>query len=34
MVIKIPTQGFSDFLFRAHVPADGFPVTLDLFDNE
>jgi len=34
MVIRIPGQGFNDVLFRAYVPEDGFPVTLDLFDDE
>src|SRR5580704_6965308 len=34
MVIRIPSQGFNDVLFRAYVPEDGFPVTLDLFDDE
>jgi hypothetical protein len=34
MVIRIPAQGFNDVLFRAYVPEQGFPVTLDLFDDD
>lgn len=31
-VFRIAKAGFRDVLLRAYVPADGFPVSLDLFD--
>jgi hypothetical protein len=31
IVVSVPRQGFSDILFKAYIPTDGFPVTLDLF---
>ncbi len=32
--ILVPKHNLSDTLFRAYVPMDGFPVTLDLFDEQ
>lgn len=32
--LVIVIDGFRDTLFRAYVPMDGFPVTLDLFGDE
>jgi hypothetical protein len=32
-VFRLPKASFRDVLLRAHVPVDGFPVTLDLFDD-
>ncbi len=34
LAIRLKDPEFSDFLFRAYVPPDGFPVTLDLFGDE
>ncbi len=34
MVIRVPTKdqpGYTGNLFRAYIPSDGYPVTLDLF---
>jgi hypothetical protein len=31
-VFRIEKSSFRDVLLRAYVPVDGFPVTLDLFD--
>lgn len=33
-VFLVPSIHFRDVLFRAYVPMDGFPVTLDLFDDK
>ncbi len=33
-VVHVPKAGLQDVLLRAYVPKDGFPVTLDLFDDE
>jgi hypothetical protein len=33
-VVRIPKVGIRDVLFRAYVPADGFPVALELSDDE
>ncbi len=33
-VFLVPKVEFRDVLFRAYVPADGFPVTLDLLDDK
>ncbi|HSN99314.1 MAG TPA: hypothetical protein VLS89_13555 [Candidatus Nanopelagicales bacterium] len=32
--LVVAIDGFRDTLFRAYVPVDGFPVTLDLFGEE
>jgi hypothetical protein len=32
-VFRVPRASFRDVLLRAYVPVDGFPVTLDLFDD-
>jgi hypothetical protein len=32
-VFRIPKEGIRDVLLRAYVPAAGFPVVLDLFDD-
>jgi len=34
LAIRLDSPPFSDFLFRAYVPLDGFPVTLDLFGDK
>ena len=33
-VVRVPKAGIRDVLLRAYVPTDGFPVTLDLFDDD
>lgn len=33
-VVDVAKMKLRDVLFRAYVPPDGFPVTLDLFDTE
>lgn len=33
VVLRIPEQQYSDILLRAYVPVEGYPVTLDLFDD-
>jgi hypothetical protein len=33
-VVYVPLAKLRDVLFRAYVPVDGFPVTLDLFDDQ
>jgi hypothetical protein len=33
LVLRVPKTGFRDVLLRAYVPVDGFPVSLDLFDD-
>lgn len=33
-VFLVPSVDFRDVLFRAYVPAEGFPVTLDLLDDK
>jgi hypothetical protein len=33
-VFLVPSVELRDVLFRAYVPAEGFPVTLDLFDDK
>ena len=32
--LRIPERGFQDGLFRAYIPLDGLPVTLDLYGDE
>ena len=32
--IRVPTKNFTDILFRAYVPAQGYPVGLDLVGEE
>ncbi len=34
MVVRVPKEGLRDVLLRAYVPSDGFPVTLDLFEDD
>ncbi|MFO0592498.1 MAG: hypothetical protein U0441_33450 [Polyangiaceae bacterium] len=34
LVVCVPKAGLRDVLLRAYVPTEGFPVTLDLFDDE
>ncbi|MCX7044741.1 MAG: hypothetical protein NTX50_04535 [Candidatus Sumerlaeota bacterium] len=34
IVIEIPWRKFRTVFFRAYIPIDGFPVTLDLFGDE
>jgi hypothetical protein len=33
-VIRVPSLGYRDVLLRAYVPLDGFPVSLDLFEDK
>jgi hypothetical protein len=33
-VFLVPSVQYRDVLFRAYVPTEGFPVTLDLFDDK
>lgn len=33
-VFLVPRVQFRDVLFRAYIPGEGFPVTLDLFDDK
>jgi hypothetical protein len=33
-VVDVPQAGLRDVLLRAYVPPDGYPVTLDLFEDE
>jgi hypothetical protein len=33
-VFLVPSVEYRDVLFRAYIPTDGFPVTLDLFDDK
>ena len=32
--VRIPSKQFRDTLFRAYIPADGMPITLDLYGEE
>jgi hypothetical protein len=34
VVVRAPAIGLQDYLLRAYVPFDGFPVTLDTFGDE
>jgi hypothetical protein len=34
VVLSIPGKSFRDVLFRAYMPTNGFPVTLDLFGED
>lgn len=34
LVVRVPKADLRDVLLRAYVPADGFPVSLDLFDGQ
>ncbi len=34
ILTEIPTRQFRDVLFRAYIPTDGWPVSLDLFDDD
>jgi len=34
VVVAVPQRNFRDVLFRAYVPATGFPVSLDLYGEE
>jgi len=34
ITVRVPKDHYQDVLFRAYVPFDGYPVTLDLSDDE
>ena len=34
VVVRIPEKSYRDTLFRAYIPIDGMPVTLDLYGEE
>jgi len=34
VLTQIERRGFRDVLFRAYIPTDGWPVSLDLFDDD
>jgi hypothetical protein len=33
-VVRAPSHGIADYLLRAYIPTDGYPVVLDSVDEE